>query len=355
MSAAFDTIDRHALLTIMENIIMEDELRLVRFLLSETWINTKVNGATTQTPFLSNIGTPQGDSLSPVLFVVYLEHALKDVRKSLPTPQTVFESHLPLEITYADDIDFVTKNEFDTVTIQEILKKHNLYVNTDKTEITKLMKDEEDWKKTKKVGSLIGDKEDVDRRKRLSTVALNKLIHVWIRNNMIKRKSKLKLYQSLVKSVLMYNCGTWALTQSEEDRLDTFHRKQLRKILNIHYPTKIKNTSLYKKCQETPLSVQILQSRWRLFGHILRRDPNIPANKAMSLFFKPSGENKYRGRPVTSIYTVINRDLGRLDENYQLRGENDLATLRQLASDRPQWRAFTGKIREAAEASKSED
>ena len=31
-------------------------------------------------PFLSSIGTPQGDRLSPVLFIVYLEAALKEVR-----------------------------------------------------------------------------------------------------------------------------------------------------------------------------------------------------------------------------------------------------------------------------------
>ena len=53
--------------------------------------------------------------------------------------------------------------------------------------------------KDKKVGSLIGDKEDVDRRKILSTAAMNKLNHIW-KSKKIKKDTKLKAYRTLVKS-----------------------------------------------------------------------------------------------------------------------------------------------------------
>ena len=124
--------------------------------------------------------------------------------------------------------------------------------------------------KFKEVGSLIGDHEDVERRKQLSIAALNKLSQVWIKGRKLKSQTKVHLYKSLVKSILLYNCSTWALTQSEEEKLNVFHRKQLRRVLNIKYPVKITNKALYKKCQEKPLSLQILESRWNLFGHILR-------------------------------------------------------------------------------------
>ena len=84
MSAAFDTIDRATLLNILETIIEEDELRLVRFLLSNTCLNIRIGGTKEEKKFTSNIGTPQGDSLSPILFGVYLENALKEVRPLLP-------------------------------------------------------------------------------------------------------------------------------------------------------------------------------------------------------------------------------------------------------------------------------
>ena len=355
MSAAFDTIDRQALLKIMEGIIMEDEMRLVRFLLSETWIKARVHGASTNHPFLSNIGTPQGDSLSPILFVVYMENAQRDVRVNLPTPNNIFENSLPSELAYADDIDFISMGKIDIEKIKIILQSHDLHVNVEKTDITVLAKEESNWKTTKKVGSLIGDTEDVQRRKLLASIALNKLKNIWIRNDRIKTKTKIKLYKSLVKSVLIYNCGTWALTRAEEDKLDAFHRKQLRVMLDIHYPTIITNKSLYKKCEEIPLSLQILETRWRLFGHILRWD-NIPANKSMKAYhFTPSGNSRYRGRPPTNINTVLNRDLKRLQLHQELKSENDLLELQSLAKDRDQWRQFVKMMREAAEACQSID
>ena len=159
MTAAFDTIDRNQLLNIIATIVNEDELRIIRFLLSNTKINTKINGATKTNTFISNVGTPQGDSLSPVLFVVYLEHALKEARTALPRPIVKYEKEIPNKIAYADDLDFIGQDYVNINEIQETLHKYQLKVNKDKTEFTALSKNEEDWKNAKKVGSLIGDKE----------------------------------------------------------------------------------------------------------------------------------------------------------------------------------------------------
>lgn len=46
--------------------------------------------------------------------------------------------------------------------------------------------------------------------------------------------------------------------------------------------------------------------RWRLFGHILRWNKGIPANNAMITYFVPSGENKYKERPQTTIHSALN-------------------------------------------------
>ena len=129
-----------------------------------TKIKTRINGATKTNTFISNVGTPQGDSLSPVLFIVYLEHALKEVRTTLPRPIVKYEKEIPNEIAYADDVDFIGQDYVNINEIQETLHKYQLKVNTDKTEFTALSKNEEDWKIAKKVGSLIGDLEDVERR-----------------------------------------------------------------------------------------------------------------------------------------------------------------------------------------------
>ncbi|GFR73814.1 hypothetical protein ElyMa_005739100 [Elysia marginata] len=301
MSAAFDTINRETLLKILEDIVNEDEHRIIRFLLSNTIIDTKIFGANEKRPFFSNVGTPQRDSLSPVLFTIYLEHALKEVRPVLPKSSTPLEKVLPREIAYADAVDFVA---FQDIDLEEV-------------------------------------------------AALVKLKNVWLKGDKITKNTKLKLYKALVKSVLTYNCGTWAPTQSQEERLNAFHRKQLKKVLNIKYPVKITNSSLYNKCNERPLSIFILESRWRLFGHILRRDSQIPANQAMSGYFVTEG-SKFKGRPLTTLPVVLNRDLSRIINNSQLKSSHDLEHLRSIAQQRGEWTKLTARIREAAEASQSE-
>ena len=110
MSAAFDTIDRKQLLQLLTNLVTEDEKRIIQFLLSNTTLNVKISGANTEEPFLTYIDTPQGDSLSPALFIIYLEQALKNVKSKLDSPSNTTEAHLPNEIVYADDIDLLATN-----------------------------------------------------------------------------------------------------------------------------------------------------------------------------------------------------------------------------------------------------
>ena len=354
MSAAFDTINREVLLNILAKIVKEDELRLIQFLLSNTRINTRINKADIEAPFTSNVGTPQGDGLSPVLFTIYLEHALKSARNTIGEPTTPIDKIIPREIAYADDVDFIGSEHINIDKIQKELEKFNFKVNVDKTELTSLRKEENEWRETKKVGSLIGDAEDVERRKKLSNVALNKLRAVWISNDKIKRNIKIKLYSALVKSILTYNCGTWALTQAEATKLDAFHRKQLRQVLNIRYPTKITNKSLYRICNEKPLSTHIVESRWRLFGHILRRDRDIPANKAMQAYFHQM-TCRHRGRPTTTLPVIINKELSKTFPHMKLKTSDDLQTIRLLAQDRNKWITFARRITKFAEATDSDE
>ena len=165
--------------------------------------------------------------------------------------------------------------------------------------------------KREKVGSLIGDDKDIERRKTLSTAALNRLNTIWLRNDKIKQSTRIHLYRSLVKSVLLYNSATWGVTKSDVQKLDSFHRKQLRKVLGIRYPTIITNKKLYEKCNEKPISITILEARWKLFGHILRRDMTFPANLAMTFYFTKEGRG-FRGHPRTTLPVTLNKDLERL-------------------------------------------
>ena len=59
-----------------------------------------------------------------------------------------------------------------------------------------------------KLGSKIDDWEDIQRRKELVTIALAKNDTIWKKNWKTKLTTRIRLYETLVKSVLLCNCGT---------------------------------------------------------------------------------------------------------------------------------------------------
>ena len=96
--------------------------------------------------------------------------------------------------------------------------RDNLKINESKTEHTVLKRGDklsESWRNTKKLGSLLGSSEDIMRRKQLSIAATRNLDNIWIRNTSIRKTTRIKLYKTLIKPILLYNCGTWGITKSE--------------------------------------------------------------------------------------------------------------------------------------------
>ena len=374
MSSAFDTIRRQKLLNILETIIDDDEMRLVRFLLTNTSLEIKMNNTKTE-PFQTNIGSPQGDGISGCLFNVYFENALRKVRKIIQEDK-IYKEHsyskkieitIPEELIYADDYDNITdnitkRNKFKE-NIKEILEKDNLFVNETKTEYTTLKrqkKTDESWRNCIKLGSKLGDAEDIINRKQLSMNSLNKLNNIWIKKDKIKKTLKLKIYKTLVKTILLYNCGTWAITKNEKKNLNSFHRRQLKIVMNITYPMIIRNKKLYKITEEQPISLEITKRRWKLFGHILRLPEDTPAQRSMIHYFTPTNNKRFNGRARITLPKTLhndiedtnkhNNDLSTLFKITELKNINDLQKLKELAKNRTSWISLTNLICDAAEA-----
>ncbi|XP_071948710.1 uncharacterized protein [Antedon mediterranea] len=170
---------------------------------------------------------------------------------------------------------------------------------------------------------------------------MTKLNLMWLRKDKIKLKIRIKLYNSLVKSILLYNSETWGLTKEEAHKLDTFHRQQLRKIIGIRFPDRISNINLYRRTGTKPISLEIVDARWRLLGHLLRQDPCTPANTAISYYFSNTTNIKFRGRPRTTLPITLSNDLLTLykhntDIKYpgQLKTKKDMKQLKELANER---------------------
>lgn len=362
MSAAFDTIHRHSVIKELENILEEDELRMTQLLLSNTSIKIKT-GEMTSEEVKTNIGSPQGDALSGTMFNVMFEASLRKVRTQVNSIQPTIEhayvkkSNIPDEMIYADDCDFETedpeKKRLINRIVAETLKTDNLKVNDSKTEHTTIKREkkriDEKWRAVKKLGSLLGDSEDVIRRKQLSYSAMNKIKPMWNGRKKVKIDRRIKAYNALVKSVLLYNSCTWGLTKTETDKLDAHHRKQLRQLWNRN---KMKNKELYKLSNVKPVSHEIKEARWCMFGHALRLAKETPAQKAMEYYFTPKyNYKKFKGKTRASLPVVLDRDIKELHKSYpnsiemtKFESIEDLQLARTLAKDREIWKKIVKMI-----------
>ncbi|KAE9335811.1 hypothetical protein PF008_g13319 [Phytophthora fragariae] len=337
---------------VLRSFLDDDEVRLIQLLLADTTLSLR-SGSTTLNPFTSNLGTPQGDSLSPVLFIVYLEAALRDLVDSLGVGCAFLDNM----IVYADDADFVYRTVEATAFIQDqapaILARWSLAMNSSKTELTTVARaststltrhvraQEEAWRNTKKLGSLLGDAEDVSRRKQLARAALNRMWTLWLRTSQTSERTRVRLYNSYVLPILLYNCGTWALTKGGVLGLESFHRRQLRQVLGIRHPRRISNAALYKRCNARPLRYRITKARWVLFGQVLRGSDRNPAFMQMARYFDSSTEGGWRGRPRTTLPTLLDQNFRNTKRGRRLRTKTDLLTFRTQATE---WKKLVEEI-----------
>ncbi len=270
------------------------------------------------------------------------------------------------------------EREFIEIVTPPILREWNLVMNEAKTERTTLVRKDdqkdEQWRTVRKLGSLLGESDDISRRKQLAIVAFRNLMNLWVRRNQISEKLRLRLYNAFVLPVLTYNMGTWGLTKREEEKIEAFHRKQLRMLLGIHHPNHITNANLYERCGCHRLGLDIVNARWRLFGHILRLPDDVPAYLAMTHYFLQTDCESFRGRCRSNLPSKLNDDLKNLskhdsrvnanvavfDHSYatlnhsnssslKLNCMGDLIKLKRFASDRDKWIVLIELLVEAAQ------
>ena len=75
-----------------------------------------------------------------------------------------------------------------------------------------------------------GGTEDIKKRLSKAQGAFFNLRNIW-NTRSIGRNTKIKLFKTLVRPVLLYGCEAWKLTASEEKKLDRFQFMCLRRIL----------------------------------------------------------------------------------------------------------------------------
>ena len=369
LSKAFDCLDRVKLIDIFRTarIGTEDDLRILTYMLAETELQVKIQNEVSDF-FGTSIGTPQGDALSPVLFLVYLEFILREYRLTMPPMRNDNEQE------YADDVLFYLHSKIDpregchvrdcdcavcrkdelVQVLPPIFSKHNMTMNAGKTEHTELTHATASTTKFYVLGNyLSGDLECTHRIAR-AQVAFNAMCRIWLdTSKRISLWRKIALYRAMVEPHLTYNAGSCPFTQVHLDRFNAAHRRHLRRLMNIYYPRYISNGDTYERTKQKPISLEITRQRWSMFGHILRLDENTPANKMMRMYYTERFPGDYQlrecnrgGTNITSIPKLLHLDIKKLPKNkrYVNLGVADLETklqlerLRKTAANRDHWR-----------------
>jgi len=178
-------------------------------------------------------------------------------------------------LDYADDICLLAKRfcnmEEKLKRLKEETELVGLHININKTKgmrvitsnMQKFRSEEteiEDDGSFAYLGSVVsesgGTEEDVASRIKKANGVFVQLYPVW-RNVNILKEIKTRIFNTNVKSVLLYACETWKTTNQITRRLQMFLNKCLRRIMNIKWTDKITNEEIWRITHQRSIENQI--------------------------------------------------------------------------------------------------
>ena len=119
------------------------------------------------------------------------------------------------------------------------------------------------------------------------------LNQVW-KSNIYSLKTKVKIYNSNVKSILMFGSECWKMTVANMKKCKAFQNRCLRRILRVFWLNKITNQVIRERTQTQTIEESIKIRRWRYIGDFLRKGNE--KDLKVALIWTPEGKRK-RGRP----------------------------------------------------------
>ena len=117
-----------------------------------------------------------------------------------------------------------------------------------------------------------GTDSDVKARIGKARAAFTQLKNIWTSRE-LSLSTKMRLFNSNVKSVLLYGAETSRTTKTTIDKVQSFMNGCLRRILNIRWTDIISNVQLWQKTGQLSADEEIRKRRWGWIGHILRKPP----------------------------------------------------------------------------------
>ena len=121
---------------------------------------------------------------------------------------------------------------------------------------------------------------DITRRIGLESSAMSSLSDIWNTKH-VSIQTKVRVYQTLVLSVLLYASETCTSLASDMKAIESFHMKCQRRILGIRWHDFVRTSEVSLCTGLAPVSDRITRGRNAIFGHAARLPDNIPTHQAM--------------------------------------------------------------------------
>ena len=177
---------------------------------------------------------------------------------------------------------------------------------------------------------------EINRRRGLAAGVMRALRRPLWHHRCISRRTKLRIYNAVVLSVLLYGAETWPLSRTLAQLLQGFDSRALRTIEGIRWTDHITNAEIRERTGQLPVLRLLAQRRVRWFGHVLRLPESHPTRRLTDFDPASAGWRRPRGAPRTRWVDVLRRDLERVG----VRWEEAPA----LACDRTGWRTVVRRV-----------
>lgn len=338
---AFDTVHHSAIWRAMEEAGVHPKDIQITAAMYRGAESRVAHGGALSDPIPLTRGVRQGCPLSPLLFVLTLDNALK---KALVRPRGIqlgpFECVESLE--YADDEVLIAETPAQLgAKLEKVVEetgKIGLECNTKKTRVMRTPDSQEvhltvageaikEVDRYTYLGAVItrtgGALEDAQARVNAARWQFSRLQRVW-GSTQISRNTKMKLLSSGVLPCALYGSESWGPKEAV-DVAQVFINKCLRKICRIYWPETITNEELWRKTGTRPAAEQIERRRWGYIGHAARRR----GQSVRLLQWRPSVKRK-PGRPRMTLRECVERGLQREGLTWR--------TLYGAADNRDDWR-----------------
>ena len=269
-------------------------------------------GSTLSEKFLVNKGLRQGCCISPTLFKIYIEEALKRWKKKCKVLGVQMDDDILCSLLFADDQVIVAEDEEDINymyrKLEEEYEKWGLEINLDKTQYLTIGTHGHDLQTDKGIikhttdykylGTTITqdgrDDKDIEYKIRRGKVVVKQL-HTVLWNDEISKENKKKMFSTFVESTTAYGSEAWTLSNKLKGKLNATEMMYWRRCCKTTLLDKVRNEEIRNKMDVQRTFVENIERKQLLwYGHMRRMPEERLPQKVWR--WQPKNRRK-KGRP----------------------------------------------------------